>query len=320
MFLKTITFFSLFLLLIVAPVCAQDESFLSTAPPADCGTTDQTIVQLPGMPGYACLKTMIFPQFAAGNGWTTQISGLLPVQPLTGGLVEGTRAGFGVIIYPGDSATVSRQTSCLGLWTADPEINEGIQELQGPVLSGGAGHIDFTGLAACPQGSSSLSVQAPGLGEGPMQLQVMAPNAQALREATTQLTYYYEALSWQVTVTPIDVRSAKTRWTAPLFQGGDYVTAFSVVNASPVAQSVTIALRDGEGGNVGAPVQTPILAAGCGCNQLNQSAPGGYYARTVPDLFGNITQTGSIEFTASQPIVVLVLRVIKSSLGSVPAI
>ena len=35
--------------------------------------------------------------------------------------------------------------------------------------------------------------------------------------------------SWQVTVNPVDVTSAKRTWTAPLYQGGDYVTAFTVV-------------------------------------------------------------------------------------------
>ena len=51
------------------------------------------------------------------------------------------------------------------------------------------------------------------------------------------------------------------------------------------------------------------------------AAAGGYYAATVPDLFPGIgTKTGSIEFTGnSGNIVVLVLRTIKNSLGSVPA-
>jgi hypothetical protein len=153
-------------------------------------------------------------------------------------------------------------------------------------------------------------------------LQVIAPNAAALSAATVLLSYYYQdaTFSWQVTVNPVDVTSAKRTWTAPLYQGGDYVTAFTVVNVSNAAQTVNVTLRDGTGGGVVSKT-TPVIAAGCGCNTWQQSAAGGYYAATVPDLFPGIgTKTGSIEFTGnSGNIVVLVLRTIKNSLGSVPA-
>lgn len=84
-----------------------------------------------------------------------------------------------------------------------------------------------------------------------------------------------------------------------MFQGApyDYVTAFSVVNASNAPQSVTINLRD-ENGNALGTQMTPVLAAGC---ELNQSAAGGFYANTVSALFPNIgTQAGSIEFTGAR--------------------
>ena len=66
---------------------------------------------------------------------------------------------------------------------------------------------------------------------------------------------------------------------------------------------------------------TPSIAAGCGCNVWQQSAAGGFYAGTVADLFPGIgTRNGSIQFDGNGGnIVVLVLRTIKNSLGSVPA-
>jgi hypothetical protein len=161
------------------------------------------------------------------------------------------------------------------------------------------------------------------LAQGPLQVQIVAPNATALSQATVQLSYFLVSgnISWQVTVDPVDITSAKPRWTAPLFQGNGYVTAFSVVNASNSDQTVTVALRDNSGNAIGSAKVTPSLAAGCGCDQFNQNATGGFYANTVPALFGDIgTKTGSIEFTGSSGnIIVLVLRSVNNSLGSVPA-
>jgi hypothetical protein len=54
---------------------------------------------------------------------------------------------------------------------------------------------------------------------------------------------------------------------------------------------------------------------------MPQSSTGGFYAGTVTDLFGDIgMQTGSIEFTGTGNILVIVLRTVGNSLGSVPAV
>jgi hypothetical protein len=83
---------------------------------------------------------------------------------------------------------------------------------------------------------------------------------------------------------------------------------------------VSIALHDQDGNPIGTPQLTPSLAPGCGCNTFGQNAVGGFYANTVTGLFGNVgTKTGNIEFTGTGKIIVIVLRTVNNSLGSVPA-
>ena len=313
---------------------STDSSWLSVTSPGNCNTTDNAIVtaqQILGTgAGFGCLRTLIFPQFAAGSGWTTQITGFLPVQATTSGLVSGTVPGYVVEIRNGSGATVTNAGStalidssdggCLGFW--ESISGQALKHADAAIDSGAAGRANYTGLAIRGKCSGGSDTQVPGLGQGPMQLQIIAPNATALAQATAQLTYIYDGgtFQWQVTVNPIDIYGAKQRWTAPLYQGGDNVTAFSVVNASASAQTVNVTLRDDNGNRIGSPKSSPSLAPGCGCNQWQQSAVGGYYAATVSDLFGNIgTATGSIEFDGSSgPIMVIVLRVVKNSVGSVP--
>ena len=212
------------------------------------------------------------------------------------------------------------QNGCLGLWSSNLRA---AGKSGGSVIgSGRADHLDFNGLGLVGTCVGGADAQIAGLAQGPMQVQVIAPNASALSQATVLLSYYYQDanFNWQVTVNPADFTSAKRTWTAPLYQGADYVTAFSVVNVSNVAQTVNVTLRDGTGGGIVSRT-TPLIAAGCGCNLWQQSAAGGYYAGTVPDLFPGIAaKTGSIKFTGnSGDIVVLVLRTVKNSLGSVSA-
>jgi len=305
------------LTLVATPPALAAQTYALSTSPSDCGTRDQAVVQWSAFPGYSCMRTAIFPQFAIGNGWTTQITGFLPLQPPVSGIAPSVLGQ----VFPGDFASVTRNIPCAGIW--ESITGTASQTFSAQVPSGGAYTGNFTGLAGCPSGSQNLSVQIPGLGQGPMQLQIFAPNAQALQNATAQMTQYYQdsTFSWQVTVNPIDVLDAKNSWTAPLYQGGNYTTAFSVVNMSPSPQAVTITLRDDNGNLVTSPLATPILAGGCGCNQDSVNAAGGFFAQTVPAFFSNIgVAQGTIQFTASQPIIVFILRVINNSLGSVPAV
>ena len=312
------------------------ESFLSATAPANCGTPDYAIVTAATLygsgSGFGCLKTLILPQFAAGNGWNSQLNLMMPVQPNTAGLVNGTVPAFAfqwslgsgaTATLPGDNTPIliqGAQNGCLGLWSSN---SRAAAKADGGVIgSGRADHLDFIGLGSIGACTGGADARIDGLGQGPMQVQMIAPNASALSQATVLLSYYYQDanFNWQVTVNPVDFTSAKRTWTAPLYQGGDYVTAFTVVNVSNVAQTVNVTLRDGTGGGIVSKT-TPLIAAGCGCNVWQQSAAGGYYAGIVPNLFPGISaKTGSIEFTGnSGNIVVLVLRTIKNTLGSVPA-
>jgi len=332
----------LFLLVILfsIPGWAQlpgDLSFLSTTSPGTCSTTDNAVITSQTLfgsgVGFGCLKTVVFPQSAVGQGWTSQGINFMPALGTMSGLVNGTTPGFRAWVRTGSGATFTApnsapvlfnttQNGCLVFWASE---GVSLPLALGFTLhndSGTAGAGTFTSVStvgACAGGSDN---QIAGLAQGPVQVQIVAPNATALSQATVQLSYFLQSgtTSWQVTVNPVDINNAKPRWTAPLFQGNGYVTAFSVVNASNTAQTVSVALRDNSGTSIGTPKSTPSLAPGCGCNQFGQSAVGGFYADTVTALFGDIgTQTGSIEFTGSGNIMVIVLRVVNNSLGSVPA-
>jgi hypothetical protein len=322
----------------------SDLSFLSTTSPSDCGTSDNAVITSQTLfgsgVGFGCLKTLILPQFAVADGWTSQGIFLMPAQAATAGLVTGTMPGFLAVLSVGAGATATLSSGstpvlfgtgnsgCLGLWATDVGSFPGMPGYIGyPIVDSGAtDSLNFVGVGnvgGCGPTQKGSASEIPGSAEGPLQVQIVAPNANALSQATVQLTYYYQEanVSWQVTVAPVDVNAAKPQWTAPLFQGGQYVTAFSVVNVSNAAQTVSVTLRDGSGNQITSPKTTPSLAAGCGCNQLNHSATGGFYAATVTDLFGDIgTQTGSIEFSGTGNIVVIVLRTVGNSLGSVPAV
>ena len=335
--------FAILLLLVtlfLIPVWGQpgNLSFLSTTSPSTCNTVDNAVVSAQTLfgagAGFGCLKTVILLQSAIGAGWTSQAINFMPAQTATSGLVTGTLPSFRVWINTGSGATFTAPGSapgpfntanngCLGLWS--PELGAAIPLPQGFSFrqdSGTAGHASLTSVATVGTCAGGADTQIPGLAQGPVQYQIVAPNAKAVNQATIQLSYFLVSgtTSWQVTVDAIDFNAAKLRWTAPLFEGNGYVTAFSVVNASNLAQTVSVALRDDLGNSIGAPKVTPSLAPGCGCNQFGHNAVGGFYADTVSGLFGNIgNQTGSIEFTGSGNILVLVLRVVNNSLGSVPA-
>jgi hypothetical protein len=316
----------------------SDLSFLSTTAPGNCGSGDNAAVTAQTLfgsgTGFGCLKTVIFPQFAVGSGWTSQTTELMPTQTPIPGLVTGTMPSFRAWVKTGGGATFtapngtiipfSSPDNCFGLWGT--ELGAAFPAVQGfslGLFSGTASQGTITSVARIGSCTGGADTQIPGLAQGPVQFQIVAPNAAALSQATLQLSYFLVSgnISWQVTVDPVDITSAKPRWTAPLFQGNGYVTAFTVVNASNSDQTVTVALRDNDGNAIGSAKVTPSLAAGCGCDQFNQNAVGGFYANTVPALFGDIgTKTGSIEFTGSSGnIIVLVLRSVNNSLGSVPA-
>ena len=313
-------------------------SFLSNTSPGNCNTPDNAIVTAQTLfgsgTGFGCLKTLIIPQIAIGNSWTSQGINFLPTQATAAGLVTGTTPSVRIWIKVGNGATFTApggapvpfntaRNGCLGIWS--PELGAAYPLVQGFNFredSGTAGSGTLTSLATVGACAGGADTQIDGFAQGPLQYQIVAPNATALSQAAIQLSYFLVSgtTSWQVTVDAVDINAAKTQWTGPLFEGNGYVTAFSVLNASNTAQTVKVALRDGDGNSIGTPKFTPSLAPGCGCNQFNQNAVGGFYADTVTHFLGDIgTQTGSIEFTGSSgKIIVLLLRVVNNSLGSVP--
>ena len=109
-------------------------SFLSLTSPANCGTSDNAVVSAAtlfgGSNGFGCIKTLILPQFAVGNGWNSQVTVMMPTQPTTAGLVTGTQPGFAYFLSLGNGATATlpgnnspvsintAQNGCMGLWSA----------------------------------------------------------------------------------------------------------------------------------------------------------------------------------------------------------
>jgi hypothetical protein len=122
--------------------------------------------------GFACLKTVIFPQFVVGNGWTSQLGGFMPAQSPATGLVTGTAPGFLVIFQSGSAVTATPNNSapvllssasggCLGLF----DLTGGVTlQLGGVVIdSGAANRANYIGLATKGKCTGGSGVKIAGL-------------------------------------------------------------------------------------------------------------------------------------------------------------
>jgi hypothetical protein len=314
----------------LAAVPAAAQSFAVGFPPGNCGTGDNAVVNwvndtLTGIGGYSCFATYVFPQFAVGSGWTSEVSTFLPVQPAASGLITGTSPSVLALLTPGTGAS-GPVSSCWGLLSETLKAGASFTYV---APSGGLSTDVFISGTSCPPGSSVPTFPVSGLAQGPLQVQVFAPNAQALQQTGLQLNYSYVStgFNWAVTVTPINVLSAKATWTAPFYWGSNDSMSYTVVNMSPTRQTVTVTVRDINGNVQQSPMTTALLSAGCGCDSINfegpQSAAGGFSAVSLASQFGPLSFTnGTITFSANSggPIVVLVVRVSGTNLFTVPAI
>jgi hypothetical protein len=301
--------------------------FSAPAPPA-CG---KYVLATLADGSFACERYAAFPWFAAGDGWSTQVSMFTaPVAPVDG---QPRGAQFQVGLGAGASvaAVYGGLAGSYGIFSF----------VQPPILAADSARLDIFSAVAC--GAAGCS-QTSDLADGPLWVQMDAPDVQTLEAANLQLIFLFAdstgKYNTQMAVPPVFSDLASAAWMAsfsetPLDWKASAInsnnSSFAVTNLSNQAQSVTVSLYD-QSGNLIAQKTTPQLAAGNGNG--TQVLPGGVYADDFASFFGltsaMLTQSqgvfaaltgtidGSIQFVSSAglPIAPLVVRLAGNSIST----
>lgn len=290
------------LVLTLIPVLLQAQ--FSPPTPPDCGS--YTLASLPDGT-FACERYATFPWFAAGQGWSTQVSMLTAPVP---GQQRGVQ--FQIGLGPGASvkAIYGGLAGTYGNFTF----------VQPPVLAGSSARLDIL----------SAAFAATDLAYGPLWVQLDAPDVQTLEAANLQLIFLFAdstgKYNTQLAVPPIFNDQATSAWIASFSETpidrkaaspNSNDCSFAVANLSPQPQSVTVSLYD-QSGNLIARKTTPVLTAGI---------PGGVYGNDFGTFFGLTssaltsptgTVDGTVQFTSSAglPIAPLVVRLAGNSVST----
>ena len=316
-------------------IAAQAQQYTTTTLP-NCGK--YSTFQFPDGT-YSCERYAIFPWFAAGQGWQSQVSMFVSPVPRVGGVVRGALVTLGI----GPGATGANLFG--GTFGNYGAI---FGQADALLASAGTARLDLIDSISCVVVGGCY--YDGNLAVGPLWLIIDAPDVQTLEAATTQLIFLYadatNVLSRQVAVPPVFQDQASPHWASsfsetPTGQAAttnDNFMSFAVTNLSVVAQSVNVALYD-QTGTLVAQKNTPVLAAGstgdaylgCGAQCANQLIPGGVYADTFASFFGltaasvsgdaaaATARTGTIDGTlvlrssGGQPIAPLVVRTVGAS-------
>jgi len=290
------------LAVILIPALLQAQ--FSTPTPPDCA--NYTVAPLPDGT-YACERYATFPWFAAGQGWSTQVS--LFTAP-----VPGQQRGVQFQIGLGPGASVKAVEGGLA-------GNYGpFTFVQPPVLAGSSARLDIL----------SPAFVTTDLAYGPLWVQLDAPDVQTLEAANLQLIFLFAdstgKYNTQLAVPPIFNDQATSAWITSFSEtpidrkaasANSNDCSFAVANLSAQPQSVTVSLYD-QSGILIAQKTTPVLAAGI---------PGGVYGTDFGTFFGltssaltSLTGTidGTVQFASSAglPIVPLVIRLAGNSIST----
>ncbi len=290
------------LVVILIPALLQAQ--FSAPTPPDCA--NYTVATLPDGT-FACERYAAFPWFAAGQGWSTQVSMFTAPEP---GQVRGVQ--FQVGLGPGASvkAIYGGLAGTYGNFTF----------VQPPILAGNSAHLDIL----------SAAFAAPDLAYGPLWVQLDAPDVQTLESANLQLIFLFAdstgKYNTQLAVPPIFNDQATAAWIASFSEtpidrkatdANSNDCSFAVANLSAQPQSVTVSLYD-QSGNLIAQKATPVLAAGI---------PGGVYGTDFGSFFGLTSSAltsptgtidGTVQFASSAglPIAPLVIRLAGNSIST----
>jgi hypothetical protein len=294
----------------------------STSTPPACG---KYVLATLGDGSFACERYAVFPWFAAGGGgWFTQISMFTAPVAAVNGLARGVQ--FQIGLGPGASvaAVYGGLAGSYGVFNF----------VQPPILAGSSARLDILSAVVC---GSSGCAQTGDLADGPLWVQLDAPDVQTLEAANLQLVFLFAdstgKYNTQMAGPPVFADQASAAWMSsfsetPLDQKAGAInsndSSFAVTNLSVQAQSVSVSLYD-QAGNLIAQKSTPLLAAGT--QNGAQIVPGGVYGIDFGSFFGLTSSvltsfTGTIDGTvrfvssAGLPIAPLVVRLAGNSIST----
>lgn len=311
----------------ISAVCALPAMLTaqySTPTPAVCG---KYVLATLADGSFACERYPVFPWFAAGGGWSTQVSMFTaPVAP-----VNGQPRGVQFQIGLGPGASVAAVYG--GLAGSYGTFNF----VQPPILAESSARLDILSAVVC---SSSGCAQTGDLADGPLWVQMDAPDMETLKAGNLQLIFLFAdstgKYSTQMAVPPVFNDQASAAWMSsfsetPVDRKAASINSndcsFAVTNLSLQAQSVSVSLYD-QAGNLIAQKSTPLLAAGT--QNGAQVIPGGVYGIDFGSFFGltssvlaSLTGTidGTVRFISSAglPVAPLVVRLAGNSISTFQA-
>jgi hypothetical protein len=206
--------------------------------------------------------------------------------------------------------------------------------VQPPILGGKSARLDILSAVVC---GSSGCARTGDLADGPLWVQLDAPDVETLEAANMQLIFLFAdstgKYNTQMAVQPVFNDQASAAWMssfsetpvdrkAAAINSND--SSFAVTNLSLQAQSVGVSLYD-QAGTLIAQKSTPMLAAGT--QNGAQVIPGGVYGVDFGSFFGltsslmpSLTGTidGTVQFVSSArlPIAPLVVRLAGNSIST----
>ena len=274
---------------------------------------------------FACERYAVFPWFAAGGGgWSTQVSMFTTPVAAVNGQPRGVQ--FQIGLGPGASVTAVYG----GLAGSYSTFNF----VQPPILAGSSARLDILSAVVC---GSAGCAQTGDLADGPLWVQMDAPDVQTVEAANLQLVFLFAdstgKYNTQMAVPPVFSDQAAAAWMSsfsetPVDRKATSInsndSSFAVTNLSLQAQSVSVSLYD-QAGNLIAQKSTPMLAAGT--QNGAQVVPGGVYGIDFGSFFGltgsvlsSLTGTidGTVQFVSSAglPIAPLVVRLAGNSIST----
>jgi hypothetical protein len=308
----------------VTAVCALPAMLtaqFSTSTPPACGKYALATL---ADGSFACERYAVFPWFAAGGGWLTQVS--MFTAPVTA--VNGQPRGVQFQVGLGPGASVAAVYG--GLAGSYGTFNF----VQSLILAGRSARLDILSAVVC---GAAGCAQTGDLADGPLWVQVDAPDVQTLEAANLQLIFLFAdstgKYNTQMAVPPVFNDQESGAWMSsfsetPLDRKAAAInsndSSFAVTNLSLQAQSVSVSLYD-QAGNLIAQKSTPLLAAGT--QHGAQVIPGGVYGIDFGGFFGLTSSvmaslTGTIDGTvwfvssAGLPIAPLVVRLAGNSIST----
>ena len=293
----------------------------STSTPPACG---KYVLATLADGTFACERYAAFPWFAAGGGWSTQVS--IFTAPLT--TLNGQPRGVQFQIGLGPGATVAAVYGGLA-------GNYGtFNFVQPAILAGSSARLDILSAVVC---AAAGCAQTGDLADGPLWVQMDAPDVETLEAANLQLIFLFAdstgQFNTQMAVPPVFNDQATAVWMSsfsetPMDRKAEAInsndSSFAVTNLSVRAQSVSVSLYD-QAGNLIAQKSTPVLAGGT--LKEAQVIPGGVYGIDFGSFFGLTSSvmaslTGTIDGTvrfasaAGLPIAPLVVRLAGNSIST----